>query len=122
MVGSSFAVSTLTRRRTSSHSDREAATTPSKSQVGISASAFRHAWAALMKETPKRAVTKSASPAPALNAKRAPACTGDVSDVKAYETVVFRGVIVIVEGVDGEEEYVPNWLRREEFCVGEAKS
>lgn len=75
-----------------------------------------------MNETPKRAVTERASPALALNAKRAPACTGDVSDVKPYETDVFWGVITIVEGVDGVEEYVPNWLRREEFDVGDAKS
>ena len=75
-----------------------------------------------MNETPKRAVTERVSPAPALNAKRAPACTGDVSGVKSYETTVFWGAIVIVEGVDGAEEYVPNWVRREIFCVGAAKS
>lgn len=57
MVAFSLAVSISTLLRTSSHLATLALMTLSKSQVGISLSAFAHAWSVLMNDTPNREST-----------------------------------------------------------------
>lgn len=104
----SFAGSAATRPKTSSHLLRDAASTAFQSHVGISASAFAQACAALLKDTPKRARTEDA-----LKESSAPAWMGETLGWKGKAREVLLEVILMVLGllVDAER-YVPNSVSR----------